>query len=152
LTSIINRFHDLATTLILVLDDYHLITNPSVHDALAFLLEHLPSQIRLVITSRSDPPLPLARLRAHQQLAEIRADDLRFTLDEAATFLNQMFGIDLTDDELQALDMRTEGWVAGLQMAALAMQGRSDISGFIAAFTGSHRFILDYLVEEVLRP
>lgn len=134
----------------LVLDDYHRITSSSLHEALSFLVEYMPAQMRLILCSREDPPLPLSRLRARGQLAEFRADDLRFTPEEAAHFLHQMLGIHLSNQQVMELDARTEGWIAGLQLAALAMKGRNDISGFIAAFTGSHRFILDYLTDEVL--
>jgi len=141
---------------VFVLDDYHLITARPVHDGLAFLLDHLPPNLHLVIATRADPPLPLARLRARGQLTELRAADLRFTPQEAATFLNTCAGLGLTDEDVAALEERTEGWIVGLQMASLAMQarlstqGREDVSGFIEAFSGSHRFVLDYLVEEVL--
>ncbi len=123
----------------------------SVDDALTFLLEHQPPQMRLVIATREDPALPLARLRARGQMAELRAADLRFTPAEAAEFLNRVMGLNLTAEDIAALETRTEGWIAGLQLAALSMQGRSDIVGFIQAFTGSHRFVLDYLMEEVLQ-
>ena len=136
---------------ILVLDDYHAIDARSVDDALAFLLEHAPPQMHLVIATREDPNLPLARWRARGQLTELRAADLRFTAAEAATFLNQSMGLALSEDDITALENRTEGWIAGLQMAALSMQGRPDIAGFIQAFAGSHRFVLDYLLEEVLQ-
>ncbi|OQY17077.1 MAG: hypothetical protein B6I35_15035, partial [Anaerolineaceae bacterium 4572_32.2] len=135
---------------ILVLDDYHLITAQSIHEAITFLLEHLPPNLRLVIAARADPPLPLARLRARGQLAELRAADLRFTPDEAADFLNDVMELGLSAEDIAALEARTEGWIAGLQMAAISMRGRKDVTGFIKAFSGSHRFILDYLVEEVL--
>ena len=118
---------------------------------LAFLLEHLPRQLHLVIASRADPPLPLARLRARGELTELRAADLRFTPGEAAAFLNQVMGLNLSADDIAALETRTEGWIAGLQMAALSMRGREDIASFVQAFTGSHRYIIDYLVEEVLQ-
>ena len=135
---------------ILVLDDYHVIDSQPVDQALTFLLEHLPTQMHLVIATREDPSLPLARLRARGQLTELRAADLRFTPAEAADFLNRMMGLNLTDADIAALEARTEGWIAGLQLAALSMQGRSDTAGFIQAFTGSHRFVLDYLAGEVL--
>ena len=150
LTALISRLEAFAGRIALVLDDYHLITAQPIHEAVTFLLDHLPAQMRLVITSREDPPLPLARLRGRDQLAEIRADDLRFTPEEAAQFLQQMLGIDLSAEQIAELDARTEGWIAGLQLVALAMKGREDVAGFITAFTGSHRFILDYLTEEVL--
>jgi LuxR family maltose regulon positive regulatory protein len=136
---------------ILVLDDYHVIDSKPVDDALTFLIEHLPPQMHLVIATREDPPLSLARLRVRNQLTELRAADLRFTSSEAAEFLNQMMGLNLSAENIAALDQRTEGWIAGLQLAALSMQGRSDAANFIKSFTGSHHFILDYLVEEVLQ-
>jgi LuxR family maltose regulon positive regulatory protein len=137
---------------IFVLDDYHLIHNPIIHHALTFLLDHLPPQLHLVITTRVDPPLPLARLRARGQLVELRAQDLRFTVDETATFLNQVMGLRLSAEDIAALEARTEGWIAGLQLAALSMQGRATerVADFIAAFSGSHRHVIDYLAEEVM--
>jgi LuxR family maltose regulon positive regulatory protein len=150
LTALLN---DLATLgdVVLVLDDYHAIESPPIDEALTFLVDHLPPQFRLVIASREDPPIPLARLRARGQLTELRAVDLRFTPDEAAAFLNEAMGLNLSAQDIAALESRTEGWIAGLQLAALSMQGRSDTSNFIQAFTGSHRFVLDYLMEEVLQ-
>ncbi|MBI5304210.1 MAG: AAA family ATPase [Chloroflexi bacterium] len=136
---------------VLVLDDYHLIEAQTIHEAITFLLDHLPSPLHLVVATRADPPLPLARLRAHSQLIELRAPDLRFSADEATTFLNQQMGLGLTAEQVAALDARAEGWIAGLQLAALSMQGRQDIAAFVSAFTGSHRFVLDYLAEEVLQ-
>ena len=150
LTGLISRLETFSGHIALVLDDYHLITAQPVHEAMTFLLDHLPAQMSLVITSREDPPFPLSRLRGRDQLVEIRADDLRFTPEEAAQFLWQMLGINLGAEQITELDARTEGWIAGLQLVALAMKGREDVSGFITAFTGSHRFILDYLTEEVL--
>ena len=151
LTALLSDFSDLAEPIMLVLDDFHEIDSRPVDQALAFLVEHLPPQLHLVIATREDPPLPLARLRARGQLIELRAADLRFSLAEAGSFLNQAMGLSLSLDEIGALDTRTEGWVAGLQLAALSMQGRADTARFIASFTGSHHFVLDYLVEEVLR-
>ncbi len=151
LTSLINDVAAVPGGIILVLDDYHLIEAQPIDDALTFLLEHLPVNMRLVIATRDDPHLPLARPRASGQLTELRAADLRFTPDEAATFLNEMMGLSLSAEEVTALETRTEGWIAGLQMAALSMQGRADTASFIQAFTGSHRFVMDYLVEEVLQ-
>ena len=151
LTSLINAVAEAPQQFILLLDDYHRIEARPIHDALTFLLDHLPPQMHLAIASRSDPPLPLARLRGQRRLTELRAADLRFTPDEAATFLNQMMGLDLSAADVAALESRTEGWIVGLQMAALSMQGRADTASFIRAFTGSHRFIIDYLVEEVLQ-
>jgi LuxR family maltose regulon positive regulatory protein len=144
--------------LILVLDDYHAIESQPVHDALAFLLEHLPSQMHLVVATRSDPPLDLARFRGRGQLTELRLADLRFSADEVTELFNQRMGLELSVDDVAALTSRTEGWIAGLQMAALALQstvspqGREaeHVASFIEAFTGSDRYILDYLVEEVL--
>ncbi len=136
---------------VLVLDDYHLITAQPIHDAFTFLLDHLPSQMHLVIAARADPPLPVARLRGRGQLTELRLTDLRFTHDEAAEFLAQVMGLTLAADDVAALASRTEGWIAGLQMAALSLREKDDVSQFVAAFTGSNRYILDYLLEEVLR-
>jgi len=150
LTSLINDIAALSDRIILVLDDYHLIETQPIHNALTFLLEHLPPQMHLVIATRDDPHLPLARLRARGQLAELRATDLRFTSSEAAEFLNQVMGLDLSVEDIAALENRTEGWIAGLQLAALSMQGHEDTTNFIESFTGSHHFVLDYLVEEVL--
>jgi LuxR family maltose regulon positive regulatory protein len=150
LISLINEIAALPDTMILVLDDYHLIEAQAIHDALAFLLERLPPQMHLVIATRDDPPLPLARLRARGQLTELRAADLRFTTSEAAAFLNQVMSLDLPAEDIAALETRTEGWIAGLQLAAISMQGHKDASRRIKSFTGSHRFVLDYLIEEVL--
>jgi LuxR family maltose regulon positive regulatory protein len=136
---------------VLVLDDYHWIDSERIDNALSFLLDHLPQQIHLVIATREDPHLPLARLRARGQLTELRAADLRFTSSEAAEFLNRVMGLSLSTQEVAALETRTEGWIAGLQLAALSMQSRQDTASFIQSFTGSHRFVLDYLVEEVLQ-
>jgi LuxR family transcriptional regulator, maltose regulon positive regulatory protein len=137
---------------VLVLDDYHLIQAPPIHASLEFLLEHLPASLRLVVASRADPPLPLARLRAGGQLAELRERDLRFTLEEAAELLPEAVGPDLSLPEaaVAALASRTEGWAVGLQLAALSLRGRVDADQFVAAFSGSHRYVLDYLAEEVL--
>jgi LuxR family maltose regulon positive regulatory protein len=150
LTSLINDVVALRNRTILVLDDYHLIEALEIDDAVAFLLQHLPPQLHLVIASREDPHLPLARLRARGQLTEIRAADLRFSTSEAAEFLNQMMGLDLLAQDIAALERRTEGWIAGLQLAAISMQGREDASSLVQSFTGSHHYVLDYLVEEVL--
>lgn len=150
LTALLN---DLTTVgdVVLVLDDYHVIDSQPIDAALTFMVEHLPPQLRLVIATREDPPLPLARLRVRGQLTELRAADLRFTPDEVAEFLNRVMGLNLSADHIVALENRTEGWIAGLQLAAISMQGRSDVAGFIGSFTGSHRFVLDYLIEEVLQ-
>ena len=151
LSALINDLTVLPGSRILVLDDYHLIEPQEIHDALAFLLEHLPPQLHLVIATREDPQLPLARLRARGQLVELRAAALRFTSSEAAAFLNQAMGLDLSAEDIAALEARTEGWIAGLHLAALSIQGRGDSAGLIESFTGSHRFVLDYLFEEVLQ-
>ena len=134
-----------------MLDDYHVIDSREVQDGMAFLLDHLPPRLRLVIVSRADPPLPLSRMRARAELIEIRAAELRFTAHEAAAYLNGVVGLQLTAADVAALEERTEGWVAALQLAALSMQGRDDVPGFIAGFTGDDRYIVDYLAEEVLQ-
>jgi LuxR family transcriptional regulator, maltose regulon positive regulatory protein len=134
-----------------VLDDYHVIDAREVQDGMAFLLDHLPSQLHVVIASRADPAFPLARLRARGELAEIRAADLRFTPDEAAAYLNVAMGLQLTASDVAALEGRTEGWIAALQLAALSMQGRDDAAAFIAGFAGDDRYVVDYLAEEVLQ-
>ena len=149
LTALINEIAAAAVPLVLVLDDYHVVEEQVIHNALTFLLEHVPPQMHLAIATRADPSLPLARLRGRGQLTELRAADLRFTTEEAAAFLNQVMGLGLCDDDVGALEARAEGWIAGLQMAALSMQGQEDRPAFIAAFTGSHRYVMDYLVEEV---
>jgi LuxR family maltose regulon positive regulatory protein len=151
LTALVNALASTPTDTVLVLDDYHVIEAKQVHDILAFLVAHLPPQLHLVVATRSDPPLPLARLRSRGGLTEVRASDLRFTSDEAGDFLNEVMGLRLSADDIAALEVRTEGWVAGLQLAAVSMRGREDVSGFIDAFAGSHRFVLDYLAEEVLQ-
>jgi LuxR family maltose regulon positive regulatory protein len=148
--SLINAITSIATDAALILDDYHLITTPAIHAAIAFLLDHLPAQLHLIMLTRADPPLPLTRLRARGELTELRAADLRFTADEAVAFLTDVMALPLTSVEVAALETRTEGWIAGLQLAALAMQNRSDQAGFVAAFSGNNRFVVDYLVEEVL--
>jgi LuxR family maltose regulon positive regulatory protein len=151
LTVLVNEIAALPTPFILVLDDYHVIESAAVGNALAFFIEHLPPSLHLVIATREDPPLPLARLRARDQLTEVRAADLRFTLEEATTFLHQAMGLALRTDAIAALEARTEGWIAGLQLAAISVQGYAgDSNAFVRSFTGSHRFVMDYLVEEVL--
>ena len=157
LTTLLNEITTVPDNFVLVLDDYHIIDSKPVDNALTFLLAHLPPQMHLVIATREDPPLPLARLRAQSQLTELRVTDLRFTPSEAAEFLNQMMGLSLSAEDITALEQRTEGWIAGLQLAALAlqgttsMQGHQDAASFIRSFTGSHHFVMDYLVEEVLQ-
>ena len=150
LTTLINDIATFPDSFATVLDDYHVIDAKPVDDGLTFLLKHLPPQMHLVIASREDPNLPLARLRARDQLNELRAADLRFSPGEASIFLNQVMGLGLSAEEVNSLETRTEGWIAGLQLAALSMQGREDIQGFIRAFAGDNRYIVDYLVEEVL--
>ena len=156
LVSLVNELDELAGPTVLALDDYHVIDARDVHEAVTFLLDHLPPRVTLAITTRADPPLPLGRLRARGELLELRAADLRFTPDEAGAFLNDVMGLNLEAAQVAALDARTEGWAAGLQLAALSARGRSDsgdangVARFVEAFTGNHRFVLDYLVEEVL--
>ncbi len=151
LTGLINEIieADLKSS-VLILDDYHLIEDRQVNEGVAFLVENAPVGLHIILSGRADPPWPLARMRARRQMNELRSKDLRFTLDEAAAFLNDVMGLELSAEDIAVLDSQTEGWIAGLQMAALSMQGREDVSGFIQGFSGSHRFILDYLVEEVL--
>ena len=151
LSTLLNEVAALPHGVVLVLDDYHTVESEPVDEMLTFLLEHLPPQLHVVIATREDPRLPLARWRARGQLSELRAADLRFTASEGAEFLNQVMRLDLATEDIAALEMRTEGWIVGLQLAALSMQGRSNAAGFIRAFTGSNRFVLDYLVEEVLQ-
>ncbi len=151
LATLVNELSATSTRPVLVLDDYHLIDAQDIHEGVAFLLEHLPPHVHVVIATRADPGFPLARLRARGELAEIRAVDLRFTSDEAVAYLNEVMGLDLTAQDVDALEARTEGWIAALQLAALSMQGRSDATEFIAGFAGDDRYIVDYLVEEVLQ-
>src|SRR2546422_6002725 len=151
LTALLNEITTIPDNFVLVLDDYHVIDAKPVDQALTYLVEHLPPQMHLVIATREDPALPLARLRAGGHLTEVRAVDLRFTPSEAAAFLNQVMGLSLSAADIAALEDHTEGWIAGLQLAALSMQGHQDVPGFIRAFAGDHRYIVDYLVEEVLQ-
>jgi LuxR family maltose regulon positive regulatory protein len=151
LIALINEITTIPDHFILVLDDYHLIDSKPVDYALTFLLAHLPPQMHLVIATREDPHLSLAQSRARGQLTELRAADLRFTPSEAAEFLNQLMGLNLSEENIAALEARTEGWIAGLQLAAISMQGHQDATSFIQSFTGSHHFVLDYLIEEVLQ-
>jgi LuxR family transcriptional regulator, maltose regulon positive regulatory protein len=150
LTVVVNELADAGEEVVLVLDDYHLIDTPAVHASLTMLLERLPPQLRLIMASRSDPPLPLARLRARGQLAELREADLRFTAEETAALLREATGLELPAAPVTVLAERTEGWVAGLQLAVLSLAGRTDPASFVHTFTGSHRYVLDYLTEEVL--
>ncbi len=151
LTALLNEITTIRENFILVLDDYHVIDSRPIGHAIAFLIERLPPQMQMVIATREDPGLPLARLRARGQLTELRAADLRFTPSEAADFLNQVMGLNLSAEDIAALETRTEGWIAGLQLAAISMQGHQDAARFIQSFTGSHHFVMDYLVEEVLQ-
>jgi LuxR family transcriptional regulator, maltose regulon positive regulatory protein len=151
LATLLNDLNAVPNDVVLVLDDYHVIEAHEVQDAVGFVLEHLPPQLHLVIASRADPALALARLRARGELVEIRAADLRFTPDEAAVYLNEVMGLDLMAQDVAALETRTEGWIAALQLAALSLQGRHDIAGFVASFAGDDRYIVDYLTGEVLQ-
>jgi len=151
LTALLNEIITIPDYFLLVLDDYHMIDSKVVDRALAFLLDHQPPQMHLVIATRQDPDLPLARLRARGKLTELRAADLRFTFSEAAEFLHEGMGLKLSAENIAALETRTEGWIAGLQLAALSMQEHQDVESFIQSFTGSHHFVMDYLMEEVLQ-
>ncbi|NDJ60880.1 MAG: tetratricopeptide repeat protein [Chloroflexi bacterium] len=151
ITALINDIIQHGDQLVLVLDDYHLIDNADIHHAIEYLLEHQPTNLHLVILTREDPPLPLARLRARAQITELRAGDLRFTSDEVAAFLRRTMGLDLSAAHIAQLEARTEGWIAGLQLAALSLQGQPDATAFIEAFSGADRHIFDYLVTEVIQ-
>jgi LuxR family maltose regulon positive regulatory protein len=151
LATLLNDLNTLTKDVVLVLDDFHVIEATEVQNGMAFLLEHLPARIHLVLAARADPSLPLARLRGRGELVEVRAADLRFTSDEAATYLSEVMGLTLTEQDVEALEDRTEGWIAALQLAALSMQGRDEVAAFIAGFAGDDRYIVDYLAEEVLQ-
>ncbi|SFJ59702.1 regulatory protein, luxR family [Paenibacillus sp. UNC496MF] len=151
LTALLNEITAVPSPFILVLDDYHAINSKPVSDAVFFLLDHLPTQMHIVMTTREDPGIPLARLRVQDQMTELRAADLRFTISESEDFLNRIMGLDLSMDQIASLESRTEGWVAGLHLAAISIHGEYDADRLIKAFTGSHHFVLDYLVEEVLQ-
>jgi LuxR family transcriptional regulator, maltose regulon positive regulatory protein len=150
MTALLNELAALPEPVLLVLDDYHALDSRPVDEVLAALVEHLPAPLHLVIATREDPPLPLARLRARGRLAELRGEDLRFTADEATSFLAGPMRLDLSAGQVAALESRTEGWIAGLQLAAVSLRGREDVDRFIESFAGSNRFVLDYLLEEVL--
>jgi len=150
-TILINDFVMQSGSVVLVLDDYHEIQDQAIHASLLFLFDHLPDNLYIVISTRIDPPLPLGRYRVRNRLIEIRAQDLRFSIEEATEFLNRTMGLDLSKEDVAALEERTEGWIAGLQLAALSMQGREDVTAFVKAFTGSHVYVAEYLVEEVLQ-
>lgn len=151
LTALINEIDQIDRDFILILDDYHVIDAPAIHGAMTFLLDHMPRRLRLVITSRAEPPLALPRLRARGELAELRVADMRFTLDEASTFLNQVMTLELSASDTAVLEERTEGWITGLKLAAFSLKANDDRHRFVTAFSGDNRFIADYLVEEVLR-
>jgi LuxR family maltose regulon positive regulatory protein len=150
LTAVVNDLAAASGEVWLVLDDYHLVDSPEVGKGLAFLLEHLPPHVHAIISTRADPGLPLSRWRARGELVEVRAAELRFTSEEAAAYFNEAAGLGLSDMDVAALEQRTEGWIAALQLAALSLQGRGDVAGFVAGFAGNDRYIVDYLVEEVL--
>jgi LuxR family maltose regulon positive regulatory protein len=150
LAALLNDLDDYDGNLVLALDDYHFIESREVHDGMSFILEHQPPQLQLILATRVDPPLPLAQLRARGQLVEVRAADLRFTADEAALYLNDSMALGLNEDDVAALEGRTEGWIAALQLAALSLRDREDASAFIAGFAGDDQFVVDYLAEEVL--
>ena len=151
LMTLLNELAAVEEDIVLILDDYHAIATQAIHNGIGFLLSHLPPQVHLIIASRADPPLSLARLRSHKELTELRVSDLRFTPDEAAAFLTQVMGLNISAADVSALEQRTEGWIAGLQLAALSLQGREDAADFVAAFSGDDRYIVDYLLEEVLQ-
>jgi LuxR family maltose regulon positive regulatory protein len=151
LTTLINEISTIPENFLLVLDDYHAIDSQPVDQSLIFFIEHQPPRMHLLIATREDPDLPLARLRALGQCTELRESDLRFTSEEASEFLSKVMGLDLSAESITALEARTEGWIAGLQLAAISMRGVKDTTGFIQSFTGSHRFVMDYLLEEVLK-
>ena len=151
LMTLLNELTAVEEDFVLILDDYHVLESQAIHHGIAFMLGHVPPQMHLIIASRADPPLSLARLRSRGELTEIRVSDLRFTPDEAAAFLNERMGLKISAVEVSALEQRTEGWIAGLQLAALSLQGREDIPDFVAAFSGDDRYIVDYLLEEVLQ-
>jgi LuxR family maltose regulon positive regulatory protein len=151
INQLVNELASVSDPFVLVLDDFHVIQSEAVLKILSYLLEHLPNQMHLAILTRTDPPLPLSRLRVRGQLLDVRADQLRFTQAEIASFLNETMGLTLSANDLSAMEARTEGWIASLQMAAFSMQGSKDIHGFVSAFTGSHHYVMDYLAEEVLK-
>jgi ATP/maltotriose-dependent transcriptional regulator MalT len=151
LTELLNAIALIPQDFVLVLDDYHSITNTAIHNALTFLLDHLPAQMHLVIASRTEPPLALPLMRVRRELVELSDSNLRFTLDEIAAFLNRVMGLNLSAGDVQTLEAITEGWIAGLQLAALSMQGMGDVSGLIRSFAGRHRYVFDYLAQEVLQ-
>ena len=150
LSALINPISEMSEPFVIVLDDYHVIEANGIHDGMAFLIEHLPPQMHLLVSTRADPALPIAALRVKDELNELRAQDLRTTREESGIFLEKVMGLSLSPSDIATLEERTEGWIAGLQLAGLSMQGREDVSEFLEAFAGSHRYVLDYLAEEVL--
>jgi len=149
-TELLNDMMMIPEDLVLVLDDYHVIEHPDIHEGIAFIVDHLPPQTHLAIVSRTEPPLPLPLWRARRQLVELSVDDLRFTIEEVADFLNRVMDLGLSPDHIAALEAATEGWIAGLQLAALSMEGEEDLATFIHSFSGSHRYVFDYLAQEIL--
>jgi LuxR family maltose regulon positive regulatory protein len=150
LTRLVSEIEKLPDKVIILLDDYHLIDSKSVHDVINFLIEYLPATIHLVICGRTDPPLPIPRLRVRGEVNEVRTSHLRFTKNEMATYLNGLMGFELPSDSIAALEARTEGWIASLKLAAISMQGRQDWPEFITQFSGTHRYVIDYLIDEVM--
>jgi LuxR family maltose regulon positive regulatory protein len=150
LTSLINDLATIRTKVVLVLEDYHLVDSNQVDDIVSFFIDHMPASLHLIVTTRSDPALPVARLRVRGDLTEIRASDLRFSISEATAFLNEVMELDLSPESVAALERRTEGWIAGLQLAALSLKNSDDVERFVTLFTGSHQHVMDYLVEEVV--
>ena len=151
LTTLLNELAETQHEIWLILDDYHLVDDHDVGEAMAFFLEHLPAHVHVVLSTRADPDLPLARWRVRGELVEIRAADLRFTPEEAAAYLETATGLNLAAEDVAVLEERTEGWIAALQLAALSLQGRPDVNNFITRFAGDDRYIVDYLAEEVLQ-
>ena len=151
LTALINDLTTVSDDFAVVLDDYHLIKNEAIHAGMTFLLEHMPPKMHLIIATRVDPELPLSRFRGRGTMLEIGADDLRFTLDETGALLQGLLGVTLSPEDIRALLERTEGWVVGLKMAALSLRGQQDVRSFLSTFTGSQRYVMDYLMEEVLK-
>ena len=151
LNELINDIAGLDYHIMLVLDDYHVVSHPEIHEALRYLVEHQPHQLHLVITSREDPPLPLPRLRARGEMAEIRMHDLRFSLDETTQFFSHSMKLDLESEAISVLEARAEGWIAGLQLAGIVLKNLPDHQAFMDTFSGSHRYVLDYLTDEVLQ-
>ena len=149
LTPLLNGIETMGPPFVLVIDDYHLIQTPLIHQLLNFLIEHLPPQLHTVIVTREDPPLPLPRLRAQGQMLEIRQEDIRFTIEETTDFLGNVISEELSSESIAAVNRRTEGWVTGIQLFVLSLQKHPDAEEFIQSFTGSERFVLDYLFEEV---